>query len=97
MSEEELTDEKMAEILRPKNEADFELILRKWLRGFHLRHLKDLECNLNKIQRKLFIVKWKDTREKLGCDIEGEMTGSIFNASRILEGKNYKEVETKAP
>ena len=96
VSEAEMTDDKLAEIMRPKNEADFAVILKKWLRGFHKRHLKDLEDNLNKIQAKLFIVKWKDTREKLGCDIEGEMTESILNASRILEGKNYKE-EAKAP
>ena len=82
--------------MRPKVDKDFKMLMFKWLRGFHKRHLKDLEDNLNVIQAKLFIVKWKDTREKLGCDIEGEMTESILNASRILEGKNYKE-EAKAP
>ena len=43
VSEEELTDEKLAEKMKPKEENDFKMILYRWLRGFHKRHLKDLE------------------------------------------------------
>ena len=42
-------------------------------------------------------MKWKDTREKLGADLEGGMTNSLLNASKILQGESYVEQDAKAP
>ena len=57
-----MTEEQKLEMLRPKDEKGFQLVLYEWLRGFHERHLADLEHNLSQIQQELFLVKWHDTR-----------------------------------
>ena len=87
----EMTLEEQLNEFRPKTDEDFQMILYRWLRRFHKRHLAGLEDKLNQDQKDLFIVKWKDTREKLGADLEGGMTNSLLNASKILQGDSYVE------
>ena len=46
--------------------------------------MKPAEDDLSPLQKELFEVSWSGCRDKLGPDIEGDMTKSILESHKIL-------------
>lgn len=42
--------------------------------SFHANYMQPAEVDLSDLQKELFEVPWADCREKLGADIEGNMS-----------------------
>lgn len=49
--------------------------------------MQPAEVDLSELQKELFEVPWADCREKLGADIEGNMSQSIIESHKILNCK----------
>ena len=70
-------------------------MMRDWISIFHERYLNPAESELSRVQNELFVVHWRDCREKLNPDIEGTMIKSILDSSKIMKNNivNYNNHE----
>ena len=78
----------MFEKFKPTN---YKTVCMEWISNFHERHMKPAEEGLTDLQKELFEVKWTNTRDKLGADIEGNSAQSALRAHQILLGEDCKE------
>jgi len=63
----------------------FQSFVSDWFVEFHKEYMRPAEDDLSELQRELFQVDWANCREKLGADIEGNMTRSVLESHKILK------------
>ena len=77
--------------LAPKNAADYEDLFGEWIDQYYYTHLVGFENRMSPHQKDLFFVQWKNTREHMSADVEGQMTDAILNACKLMNCDECQE------